>query len=84
LSTAPFHIQAPIYERFEYINYQKNEKKEYSIMPYDELLRVQEELDDYYNLRCLEEAKKAEQYAPTVSIEELEKSSKTPSGKGNS
>jgi PHD/YefM family antitoxin component YafN of YafNO toxin-antitoxin module len=49
----------------------KNGKKEYVILPYEEFLKVQEELDDYEDLRCLREAKKAEQDAPIISIEEL-------------
>lgn len=61
----------------------KNGKKEYVVMPYDEFLKVQEELDDYQNLRRLREAKKAEQYAPTVSIEELKEHLKTPTKKTN-
>ncbi len=51
----------------------KNGKKEYVVMPYDEFLKVQEELDDYQNLRCLKEAKEAEQNAPAVSLDELKK-----------
>jgi hypothetical protein len=51
----------------------KNGKKEYVVIPYEEFLRVQEELDDYQNLRCLREAKNAEQYAPTIDIDELKK-----------
>jgi hypothetical protein len=51
----------------------KNGKKEYVVMPYEEFLKVQEELDDYQNLRCLREAKEVEQDAPTVSLEELKK-----------
>ncbi|HAV10136.1 MAG TPA: prevent-host-death family protein [Dehalococcoidia bacterium] len=51
----------------------KNGKREYVVMPYEEFLKVQEELDDYQNLRCLREAKKAEQNAPTISIEELKR-----------
>ncbi len=51
----------------------KNGKKEFVVMPYDEFLKFQEELDDYHNLRCLREAKAAEQYAPAVSLEELKK-----------
>ncbi len=61
----------------------KNGKKEYVVMSYDEFLKVQEELDDYKNLSCLREAKKAEQYAPTVSIEELKEHLKTPTEKTN-
>ena len=53
------------------------------VMPYDEFLGVQEELDVYEDLRCLREAKKVEQQAPTVSIEELKKRFKTPSKKTN-
>jgi hypothetical protein len=49
----------------------KNGKKEYVILPYDEFLKVQEELDDYENLCCLRESKKAEQQAPTIGFEEL-------------
>lgn len=56
----------------------KNGKKEYVVMPYEEFLRVQEELDDYQNLRCLREAKKAEENAPTISLEELKKHLKMP------
>jgi hypothetical protein len=61
----------------------KNGKKEYVVMPYDEFLRVQEELDDYQSLRCLREAKKAEQNAPTVSLEELKRHLTTPTKKTN-
>ncbi len=61
----------------------KDGKKEYVVMPYEEFLRVQEELDDYQNLRCLREAKEAERYAPTISLEELKKQLKTPTRKAN-
>lgn len=61
----------------------KNGKKEYVVMPYDEFLRVQEELDDYQNLRCLREAKEAEQNAPTISLEDLKTHFKTPIRKAN-
>jgi SUMO ligase MMS21 Smc5/6 complex component len=61
----------------------KNGKKEYVVMPYDEFLRVREELDDYQNLRCLREAKEAEQHAPAISIENLKKHLKTPTRKAN-
>jgi hypothetical protein len=55
----------------------KNGKKEYVVMPYEEFLRVQEELDDYQNLRCLRAAKESEQYAPTVNLEDIKKHLKT-------
>ena len=61
----------------------KNGKKEYVVLPYDEFLRVEEELDDYQNLRCLREAKEAEQCSPTIGIEELKKHLKTPTKKAS-
>jgi hypothetical protein len=51
----------------------KDGKKEYVVMPYDEFLKIQEELDDYQNLHCLREAKNVEQHASTVSLEDLKK-----------
>lgn len=56
----------------------KNGKKEYVIMPYEDFLKVQEELDDYQNLRCLREAKEVEQYAPTISLEDVKKHLEVP------
>jgi PHD/YefM family antitoxin component YafN of YafNO toxin-antitoxin module len=38
----------------------KNGKKEYVVLPYEEYLRIQEELEDYQDLRCLREAKETE------------------------
>jgi len=51
----------------------KNGKKEYAVLPYEEFLRVQEELDDYEDLRCLREAKQAEEEAATIGIVELKR-----------
>ncbi len=51
----------------------KNGKKEYAVIPYEEFLRVQEELEDYEDLRCLREAKEAEKEAPTIGMAELKK-----------
>jgi hypothetical protein len=51
----------------------KNGNKEYAILPYQEFLRVQEELENYEDLRCLREAKEAEKNAPTIGIAELKK-----------
>ena len=48
-------------------------KKEYAIVPYEEFLRVQEQLQEYEDLRCLREAKEAERDAPTIGIDELKK-----------
>lgn len=49
----------------------KDGKGEYAVLPYEEFLRVQEELQDYEDLRCLRQAKEAEQDAPTIGIQEL-------------
>jgi PHD/YefM family antitoxin component YafN of YafNO toxin-antitoxin module len=56
----------------------KNGKKEYVILPYEEFLKVQEELDDYADLHCLRAAKKAEQNSPSIGIEELKAKLKSP------
>jgi hypothetical protein len=48
-------------------------KKEYAVIPYDEFLKLQEDLHNYEDLRCLREAKEAEDNAPTVGIDELRK-----------
>jgi PHD/YefM family antitoxin component YafN of YafNO toxin-antitoxin module len=59
----------------------KNGKNEFAILPYKEYLKLQEELDDYENLRCLREAKQAEKSSPTIGIIELKKHLKTDSKK---
>ena len=51
----------------------KKGKNEYAVIPYEEFLRVQEELHKYEDLRCLREAKAAERDSPTISIDELKK-----------
>ena len=51
----------------------KEGKKEFAVIPYEEFLKVQEELLNYEDLRCLREAKEAEKNAPTVGINELKK-----------
>jgi PHD/YefM family antitoxin component YafN of YafNO toxin-antitoxin module len=51
----------------------KNGKKEYVVIPYEEFLRLQEEIEDYEDLRCLREAKEAEKDAPTIGTAELRK-----------
>ena len=51
----------------------KNGKKEYAVLPYEEFKRVQEELEDYQDLRCLREAKEAERDAPTTGMVDLKK-----------
>ncbi len=51
----------------------KNGKKEFVILPYEDFLKLQEELSCYDDLRILREAKKEEQNAPSVSFEEAKK-----------
>lgn len=51
----------------------KNGKKEYAVLPYEEFQKIQEELADYEDLRCLREAKAAEKDAPTIGLAELKK-----------
>lgn len=51
----------------------KNGKKDYAVLPYEEFLKVQEELEDYDDLRSLREAKETEKDAPTIGIAELKK-----------
>lgn len=51
----------------------KNGKKEYVVLPYEEFLKVQEQLEDYEDLRLLRAAKEAEKNASTIGIDELKK-----------
>ena len=51
----------------------KNGKKDYVVLPYEEFLRVQEELEDYDDLRSLREAKETEKDAPSIVMVELKK-----------
>lgn len=51
----------------------KNGKKEFAILPYEDFLKVQEDLEDYEDLRCLREAKVSEKDAPTISLSDLKK-----------
>ncbi len=51
----------------------KNGKKDYVVLPYEEFLKVQEELEDYDDLRSLREAKEKEKDASTIGMAELKK-----------
>jgi len=51
----------------------KNGKKEYVILPYEEFLKVREELEDYEDLRCLRAAKQEEKDSPTIGMVEVKK-----------
>ena len=52
---------------------EKNGKKEFVIIPYEEFLEIQEELDCYNDLRILREAKQTEGDAPTIRITDARK-----------
>jgi hypothetical protein len=52
---------------------EKNGKKEYAVLPYAVFLKLQEELENYEDLRCLREAKAAEKNAQTIGLAELKK-----------
>lgn len=52
---------------------ERNGKKDYVVLPYEEFLKVQEDLEDYDDLRYLREAKVAEKDAPTIGMAELKK-----------
>jgi hypothetical protein len=52
----------------------KNGKKEFAVLPYADFLKIQEDLEDYGDLRCLREAKESEKEAPTVGLSDLKRS----------
>ena len=51
----------------------KDGKKEYAVLPYAEFEKIQEDLDDYENLRSLREAKNADKDSPTIGLSELKR-----------
>jgi PHD/YefM family antitoxin component YafN of YafNO toxin-antitoxin module len=52
---------------------EKHGKKEFVILPYEDFLKIQEELENYNDLRILREAKDKEGTSPTISLEEAKK-----------
>lgn len=46
-------------------------KKEFVVLPYEEFLAIKENLEDYEDLKELREAKAAEGAAPTTSLSEI-------------
>lgn len=52
---------------------EKDGKKEFVVLPYEDFLKIQEELESYDDLRILREAKQEERDAPSVSLEEAKK-----------
>lgn len=49
---------------------EKDGRKEFVILPYDEFLRIEEELEDYHDLRMLREEKASAGAEPTRSLDE--------------
>ena len=52
---------------------EKDGKKEFVIIPYEEFIQIQEELDDYESLKALREAKLKEGDADTISLDDAKK-----------
>jgi PHD/YefM family antitoxin component YafN of YafNO toxin-antitoxin module len=50
---------------------EKNGKKEFAVLPYEEFLRVQEALEDYDDLRTLRDEKETSGGEPTRSLEDI-------------
>jgi len=51
----------------------KNGEKEFVVIPYEEFVKIQEELDDYECLKALREAKSKEVKAKTTSFDKVKK-----------
>ncbi len=52
---------------------EKHGKKEYVILPYEDYLKIQEELESYNDLRILREAKEKETDSSGISLKEAKK-----------
>ncbi len=52
---------------------EKNGKKEFVVLPYEVFVKIQEELENYEDLRILRKAKSLEDDAPTVSLQEAKR-----------
>ena len=52
---------------------EKNGKKEFVVPAYRDYLKLQADLEDYEDLRCLRAAKAAEQDADTISLDEVKR-----------
>ena len=52
---------------------EKKGRKEFVILPYEDFLIIQEELDNYEDLRILRKAKAREGDAPVVTLKEAKK-----------
>ncbi len=52
---------------------EKAGKKEFVVLPYEEFVRLQEEVEDYEDLKDLRSVKETEENAPTISLAEVKK-----------
>lgn len=52
---------------------EKEGKKEFVVLPYEEFLQLQEQLEDYEDLKDLRCAKDEERDAPTAPLSEVKK-----------
>jgi hypothetical protein len=52
---------------------EKDGTKEFVVLPYTDFLIIQEELEDYEDLRLLREAKEKEKNAPTTNLSAIKK-----------
>ncbi len=51
----------------------KNGQKEFVVIPYEEFVKIQEELHDYESLKALREAKSKEANAKTTPFDDVKK-----------
>lgn len=51
----------------------KDNKKEFVILPYEDFLKIQEELEDYEDLKALRKAKRLEAKSPAISLQGAKK-----------
>jgi len=52
---------------------EKNKKKEFVVLPYEDFLKIQEELEDYEDLKMLRRAKRREGKAPAIELKDVKK-----------
>jgi PHD/YefM family antitoxin component YafN of YafNO toxin-antitoxin module len=52
---------------------EKNKKKEFVVLPYEDFLKIQEELGDYEDLKMLRRAKRREGKAPAIELKDVKK-----------
>ena len=50
---------------------EKNGKKEFVVLPYEEFLHLQEELEDYQDLKTLREERAIAEHEPTRKLNEI-------------